>query len=180
MRFALTGIVALLALQAGGAVAAQAREKIVRQDGVELHAELRTAEQMRAFYEARGFPPAALAAVSQACFITVGIRNHRRDILWLEPARWVLQAGGTQVQRRTEADWVAIWDQAGLEPGHRATFRWTQLPEQRDLHPGEPVGGNLTLNRVPGRVTILARFATGRDRNGEIALPVGPFVCRAQ
>lgn len=177
MRPALTVAFALLSLQTAVADAAQPGERTIRRDGIELRAAVRTAEQTRAFYEARGFPAAALSAISGACFITVGIRNERADTLWLEPARWELVAENAPVRRRTDADWTLLWDQVGLAPGHRATFRWTQLPEQRDLHPGEPVGGNLTLDPAEEPVMIRARFATGRDRAGELSMSIGPFVC---
>ncbi len=147
--------------------------------GIEMRAEPRTPEQISAFYEARGFPRAAIEALSAACFITVGIQNRREDIVWLEPARWELfDAVGQPVERLPRAWWEARFVKLGVSPANRATFGWTQLPEVRDLRPAEPVGGNVTLVPVRGTFTLVARFATGSDRQGpEIVVRFDKLTC---
>ncbi len=147
--------------------------------GIEMRVEPRTPEQISAFYEARGFPRAAVEALSKACFITVGIQNRREDIVWLEPARWeFFDAAGQSIERPPRAYWEERFVKLGVPPANRATFGWTQLPEVRDLRPGEPVGGNITLVPVRGTFTLVARFVTGSDRRGpEIVLRFDKLTC---
>lgn len=147
--------------------------------GIEMRAEPRAPDQISAFYEARGFPRAAVEALSAACFITVGIQNRREDIVWLEPARWqYFDAGGQAIERLPRAYWETRFEKLGVSPASRATFGWTQLPEVRDLRPAEPVGGNITLVPVRGTFTLVARFATGSDRRGpEIVVRFDKLTC---
>ena len=143
----------------------------------------RTPDQMAAFYEARGFPTQAITEIRKACFITVGITNRRRDILWLELANWrIADETGKPVQRLHRDYWNALWKRLDLPLANRATFGWTQLPESRDLHPDEPAGGNLGVLPPSGRFMLEARFRTGADGRGEpltvrifdIECPQGP------
>lgn len=148
-------------------------------DGVELFVSARTPEQIGAFYAARGLPPAALLELSQACFLTVGLHNKRKETLWLEPAQWRFsdaqgKAQGNEVTRITRAQWTARWSALQVPLAAQSTFGWTQLPESRDLYPDESVGGNLTLVPPPGSFSLLARFRTGADGKGnviELTLP---------
>ena len=108
----------------------------------------RTPEQMAAFYEARGFPQAALEHVSDACFVTVHIRNRSKRVIWLDLSAWRFSSDGQPLARLDRDHWQAQWDEIRLRQASRSTFGWTLLPEIRDLQPDEPVGGNLVF---PGR-----------------------------
>jgi hypothetical protein len=125
---------------------------------------LHTPEQMAAFYEARGFTPAAIERIRQTCFITVHIDNKSNTVLWLETANWRITADGKPVARLGRAYWNTVWDEIGLSQASRSTFGWTQLPETRDLQPQEPVGGNIVLPRDGRPYTIEADFFTGKDK----------------
>ncbi len=145
---------------------------------VELRLHARTPSQMRAFYEARGFPAAAINAIAQTCFITVGIRNVQYDVLWLEPSAWrFVGSGGGVVERFGAEYWQRKWDELGVPPANRATFRWTQLPEQRDLRRDEPVGGNLTLARSTQHFTVEAHFSVGADRARAVTITIPDVRC---
>ena len=137
-------------------------------DGVYLKATVRTPVQMAAFYEARGFPPEATSLLSKFCFVTVIIRNRSDQVVWLEPSRWTIETHDNQIfSPLTPEDWSQQWDTVGLAAAQRATFQWTQLPKIRDLQPHEPVGGNLTLRRFPGKFKLKMVFATGEKREGK-------------
>ena len=56
-----------------------------------------------------------------------------------------------------------MWDEIGLPQASRSTFGWTQLPGERDLQPGEPVGGNVILPATDEPFTLMADFLTGKD-----------------
>jgi hypothetical protein len=150
--------------------------------GLELTAQTRTPDQMAAFYIGRGFPAAMLVPIAHACFLSVGMRHTRDDVLWLEPSRWrLLDAKGNSVQRLDRDYWNKVWETLQAPPASRATFGWTQLPESRDLQPGEPLGGNITLVPPAGAFSLEMRFATGRDKKGpEVVARIEGLTCEAQ
>jgi hypothetical protein len=138
----------------------------------------RTPNQVAAFYEARGFPDAALERIRAACFVTVGLRNKTDKVVWLELARWRVTSATGTVRRITREDWAGTWQEVGVAAAQQSTFGWTLLPEGRDLRPDEPVGGNLTLVRTGEPFTLEAIFKTGPNRrDGEIQLRYENLQC---
>lgn len=128
----------------------------------------RTPQQMAAFYEGRGFPDAMIDLTRRYCFITVVLQNKTDDILWHELERWrFVTADGTTIDRRTRDWWQAQWERMQAPLPSRSTFRWTLLPERLDFRPEEREGGNITLVRTGEPLRLIARFATGKERNGE-------------
>lgn len=156
-------LVCILLFLAGNANASEGKSV----DGVYLKATVRTPVQMAAFYEARGFPQKATELLAKYCFVTVIARNRSNRVVWLEPARWIIRADNGRISRPlTPGEWTKLWDSVGLPAAQRAAFQWTQLPGSRDLQPHEPVGGNLSFRRFPGKFTLQMEFATGRGRDG--------------
>lgn len=136
---------------------------------LEFYLSPRSPEQLAAFYSARGFPESAIQSLDKICFLTAGMRNETNQIVWLELDRWrITDAEGRSVPRLTRVDWQQRWDEIGLPAGNRATFNWTQLPEQRDLQPGEPVGGNLAILPPAGPFSLVASFRTGAQKTGQV------------
>lgn len=152
-------------------VTASAQETAPKRDippGVSIFVTPRTPAQVATFYEARGFPEAALVRLRAVCFLTVTVHNRSTDVAWLELDRWrLVDVTGAERQRLPRAHWERTWDELNLPPARRATFGWTQLPESRDLQPGESVGGNLAIVPPAGEFTLEARFATGAHRDGQ-------------
>lgn len=131
-----------------------------------LRLSTRTPQQMAGFYEGRGFPKDVIAETRNACFITVGIRNKSRDIIWLELDKWSFQHDGTEISRIQRKDWKQRWQNMAVPLRIQSTFRWTLLPESLDLRPDEGEGGNITIPRSDKPFTLHAVFATGKDRSG--------------
>ena len=127
----------------------------------------RTPEQMAAFYEGRGFPKVAIDATTKHCFITVGMRNISKTKIWLDQSRWRIYNKQGAVNRTSREQWKQKWTQLEVPLASQATFNWTLLPESRDLHPDEPVGGNITLEPMDTPFTIEAIFPTGEDKLGK-------------
>jgi hypothetical protein len=128
----------------------------------------RTPGQMAAFYEARGFPEKALELISDACFVTVHIENKSQRVIWLETANWKLGSNNQPLQRLDKEYWDARWNEINLPQANRATFGWTRLPVERNLQPGEPVGGNIVLGGDVRKFNLEARFLTGADKRGDM------------
>jgi len=127
----------------------------------------RSANQMAAFYEGREFPLSAIQATRDACFFTVGIRNRLNDILWHDIKSWKIVSGEEESKPLTQDDWKRTWQQRGIEQRFQSTFRWTLLPDSRDLRPGEQQGGNITVPRSDKTFSLLASFDTGENRKGK-------------
>jgi len=126
-----------------------------------------TPEQMAAFYEARGFPDAALKLIRNYCFVTVHIENRSQRVIWLETANWRFSADNQPLQRLGKDFWTSRWNEIDLPLANRSTFGWTQLPAQRDLHPDEPVGGNIVLDGSVKEFSLEAQFLTGKHKRGD-------------
>ncbi|MGB5539951.1 MAG: hypothetical protein WBO37_07690 [Gammaproteobacteria bacterium] len=138
----------------------------------------RSPEQMAAFYEARGFPRAAIDRIRQTCFVTVHIKNKSRDVIWLDTDQWRFTGDGKPLTRLDDSYWRAQWNEIDLRQASRSTFGWTQLPPVRDLQPDEPVGGNLVFPGDTNTLTIEATLPTGADRQGEpISVGFGSIRC---
>ncbi|MDH5650025.1 MAG: hypothetical protein OEY67_10270 [Gammaproteobacteria bacterium] len=132
----------------------------------------RTPEQMMAFYEARGFPLFAIKRIAKTCYFTAVITNKSNDILWLEPNNWRFRDDkGKQLMRLDQVYWQKEWERLNLPMANRATFRWTLLPDVRDLQPGERAGGNVVIEPTDVTLTLEARFFTGpkKGRGGEVS-----------
>jgi hypothetical protein len=137
-----------------------------------------TPEQMTAFYEARGFPKAALEQLGKVCFVTVHIENKSRRVIWMETANWELSSEGRTRSRLGDAEWTRWWNEINLPDANRSTFNWTQLPAVRDLQPGESVGGNIILEGDVKHFDLHARFLTGQDkRDGMLDIKFRDIEC---
>ena len=125
-----------------------------------------TAEQMAAFYEARGFPRNAIDLIRQTCFVTVHIENKSRSTIWLEQKNWRTTSNSKPLARLGREYWNGQWNEINLRLASRSTFGWTQLPLVRDLQPDEPVGGNIVFPGSTESFDLEARFYLGKDKRG--------------
>jgi hypothetical protein len=122
---------------------------------------------MAAFYEARGFPPAARDLITATCFVTVHVRNKSRRVIWLDLAEWTFTSNGKPLKRLGLDYWDKQWDGINLRQASRSTFGWTQFPAVRDLQPDEPVGGNLVFPGDTQTFDMILNLPTGKDRSGD-------------
>ena len=72
---------------------------------------------------------------------------------------------------------ASLADRLRVPYATRAAFRWTQLPEQRDLRTDEPVGGNITLPPLAGPFTLVMHFDIGRQRDDKRELRFPQLHC---
>jgi hypothetical protein len=136
----------------------------VESDGLYMFLRLNTPDQMAAFYEARGFPGNAIERLRRTCFVMAHIENRGEDVIWLELKNWHFLTPQGEIHRLDRDYWERVWDEIGLPQASRSTFGWTQLPGERDLQPGEPVGGNVILPATDEPFTLRADFLTGKDK----------------
>ncbi len=127
----------------------------------------RTAEQIAAFYEGRGFSKAMVNKLKQQCFITVGIHNKSHDVIWLDLANWTFKNANGEFKRFSRAYWKSVWKKMNIPLAHQSTFRWTLLPEALDFRPNEREGGNIILPFSDKPFTLQAHFKTKADKSGK-------------
>jgi len=163
-----------------GAVGAEETEPFkVENQWFTFQLQIRTREQLVAFYEGRGFGPKALQEIAGHCFVTVFIRNTGNQVVWLELKHWRLYTEFDPITRTERDQWRQIWQRSGTPLAHQATFGWTLLPEQRDLLPNETVGGNITLPAMDQPFTLEAEFYLGADRKaGHTKVKVENVQCK--
>ena len=146
-----------------------AERGVYKSNGVIFSISVRTPEQIRAFYIARGFPEAAIRELESKCLLTAGVLNGTNDILWLEPSKWRFTTNdGEKVTRISRDEWNTRWTQLDVPLASRATFGWTQLPESRGLLADETVGGNIAIIPPAGPFSVEAVFETGEGRHGPL------------
>ncbi|VAW70848.1 hypothetical protein MNBD_GAMMA12-319 [hydrothermal vent metagenome] len=124
-----------------------------------LYFVMRTAEQMAAFYYARGFSEAMVQATKKVCFITVGMGNKSKNKIWLDIREWKFDDATGPLIRYDRAYWFALWKKMKSPLRFQSTFRWTLIPTILDYQAGEREGGNITLQRrnKPFRITAMVR-----------------------
>lgn len=125
----------------------------------------RTPNQIAAFYEARGFPGTALAELRKTCFITVGIHNKSKTILWHDLSTWRILGPQGEIRRYMREDWWKRWDELGVAKRLQSTFRWTLMPEKLDFRPDEAEGGNIIIPRTDQALTITGELYLGEQKN---------------
>ncbi len=151
---------------------------VVENRYIKLEMIARTPEQMAAFYEARGFPKTAIRELSQMCFITVGLTNKSRDVIWMKLANWKFISKQGPLKRFHRNELKARWRQIGLAQQYQSTFRWTLIPEVLDYRPDEREGGNIVLQRTGEPFSLQAQFVVGAEQQGEtIAVQIDDVRC---
>lgn len=148
----------------GNSFASRANRAVIENNDFRLRLIPRTPNQIAAFYEARGFPRYAIEELRKVCFITVGLKNKSKKILWLDLSNWHFKNSAGQVRRYLRQDWKDRWNKTGLEKRFQSTFRWTLMPEKLDFRPHEAEGGNIILPRDNRPITIKAMLYIGKNK----------------
>lgn len=166
--FLFLALLLLLLLSAAPLIAAEKNKNVYQDEDVYLRFIHRSAEQVGAFYEGRGFPKAAIARVVQSCYVTLILKNKSDDILWFELDNWSFHKNGKTIPRYKQAYWNKQWDEIKLKQAFRSTFGWTLFPEVRDARPGESVSGNISLPMQTHPFSLTLNFARGKNKNGKM------------
>jgi hypothetical protein len=161
MSITLPALAAITAMQASTPV------KISTAD-IDIMFKPRSPDQMAAFYEARGFPEPMIESVRKVCFITVGITNKSNQRIWLNVDHWEFKSGDKTLERISKKQWKQRWQDMEIPMQYQSTFRWTMINEALGYFPGEREGGNITLPKTKGPISLTAHFYTGEDRSGPV------------
>ncbi len=123
----------------------------------------RTAEQIGAFYEGRGFSKKMINILKQQCFLTVIIKNKSKNIIWHNLSNWRFESNNTDIMRYDRSYWKNKWQKMQIPQAHQSTFRWTLLPETLDFRSNEAEGGNIILAYTRTPISLTAVFKTKVD-----------------
>ncbi len=166
-RFAL--LCALALLPAPAAANSQSPWHGAR-EGVALKATALQREQVAAFYQARGFAPAAIADYAAACVFSLELHNGGRQPLRLRLADLRAQSPSGTVRFRQPQAWQAEWDRLGVAEPARIAFRWAQFQAGQEFAPGDWIMGMAALERrIDAPFRLVLQFSD-RKRSHEIAI----------
>lgn len=102
-------------------------------------------ENVRAFYDNMGYPPAAVAAIARVCVFGTSIRNRGKEPIRYDVAAWrAVTADGKSHPLITKTDWLARWKAEGIGAD------WSILPPQQTLQPGDWAQGFTTVEAPHG------------------------------
>lgn len=107
-------------------------------------------DQLRAFYEARGFHPEAVERIAGACVFQTELRNTGGAPISVDLAAWRLVVNGTPRPLTPKADWLKEWTARGVAPAARLAYRWATFPERQTFQPGDWNMGMLVTGLPPG------------------------------
>lgn len=105
-------------------------------------------DQVRAFFQGRGFSVEESERVARHCVYQMIVRNEAQADTPMEIAldEWrVIGAGKTIGVPRTASDWDQEWARLGVGQGPRIAFRWALFPASQEFQPGDWNMGMLTL-----------------------------------
>jgi hypothetical protein len=138
-------------------------------------------EDMAAFYEGRQFSFKLINALKEVCFFTVIVKNKSSDVIWLEPDSWPVQlASGKNTHQLDQVFWRKRWQELKIKQSSQSTFRWTLLPDSRDLRPDEGVGGNYILPFTNEKIKLTPVFRMGAEGKTSLRLPTQTLQCGAR
>lgn len=141
----------------------------------------RSQAEMAAFYEGRQFSQKLINSLKDVCFFTIIVKNKSKDILWLEPETWpVSLASGKKLKLLGQQYWRKRWQAMGIAKSSQSTFRWTLLPESRDLRSDESVGGNYILPVTLEKIKVTPVFRVGAKGQSTMKLKTQTFQCGAR
>ncbi len=132
-------------------------------DGIQVRLTQISPDQARAFYQARGFPPAATERYASECVFMTVVRNVGDTAIAHRLADWRYAVAGQPDRTiRSRAEWADLWQQLGVSEAARIAFNWAQFPSTQTFAPGDWNQG-MTAYDVPRGGTFDLRFVWQAD-----------------
>jgi len=160
-------------------LAAEKRTPAYEDEDVYIRLFSRSPNQMAAFYEGREFPKNAINRIIKVCNVTTIIHNKTSDFLWIDLDKWKFKKNGKMIPRIDREYWKKQWKEIKLSAAHQATFGWTLMPEVRDLHPDEGVGGSTNVPWQTEPFDITFNFPVGKNQSKKMkSVTIKRFQCK--
>lgn len=134
-------------------------------------------DQLRGFFQARGFKPAEADLIANACVFQTVIRNETSaSIVDVDLGKWKVISGNQERGLRVREVWEPIWLQRQVSNPARLGFRWALFPTTQVFHHGDWNMG-MTSAGLPGgakfdldiSVLLDKKAITGRIKDIECA-----------
>lgn len=132
----------------------------VRQGSVALGVNPLTAAARKAFYEARGFPVAAIRPYAEACGFSFGMQNATARTIRASLSDWhAIGADGARIAFVLPEFWDGKWEKTGVPSAARIAFKWAQFQANNVFEPGDWIMGMATFKSVPkAPFRLVARY----------------------
>jgi hypothetical protein len=141
-------------------------------DGIQVRLTQISPDQVRAFYQARGFPAATAERYADECVFMTVVRNIGDTPILHRLADW-RYAVSDQPPRaiRSKTEWERLWRRLGVNEAARIAFNWAQFPATQTFAPGDWNQG-MTAYSVPRGGQFDLRFVwrtlKGMNAGGKI------------
>ena len=121
-------------------------------DGLAVELVQRPIDLTEAFFQGRGFAPAASRQIADACVMAVVVKNRSSSgTIRFNLADWRVITNGHEQPLRLEADWRKEWGKERISRPAQIAFRYALLPTVDRLGPGDWLQGMITANLGAGR-----------------------------
>ena len=134
----------------------------LEQAGLEFTLAQLLPDQVRAFFQGRGFDAAGSERLAAACVFQAVVRNRAPygAPVTVALGEWdVRTPGGPPRAPRTAAAWIADWGEPALARAQHLALRWALLPAEQRYAPGDWNMGMLTLDLPAGATfDLVARW----------------------
>ncbi len=120
--------------------------------GIQVRLTQISPDQVRAFYQARGFSAAAAEHYVTECVFMTVVRNIGDTPIQHRLADWRYVAPGQPARAiRSKTEWARRWKQQGVNEAARIAFTWAQFPCHANLCAGRLEPGHDKLQRTARR-----------------------------
>lgn len=134
--------------------------------GIQVRLTQISPDQVRAFYQARGFSTEAAERYAAECVFMTVVRNIGHTPIQHRLADWRYESAGQPPRAiRSKAEWEGLWKQQGVAESARIAFTWAQFPATQTFAPGDWNQG-MTSYKVPhgGAFTLHFSWHAGDKR----------------
>jgi len=129
-------------------------------------------DQLRGFFQARGFKPIDTELISRACIFQTVIRNDTKaSIVNIDLKSWQITTETNEKHSlRVREDWEPIWTRRQVSLPARLAFRWALFPTTQVFHQGDWNMGMSSYGLPPGtRFDLRFSFLVDKkERHGTI------------
>jgi hypothetical protein len=110
----------------------------VETDGIQVRLTQISPDQARAFYQARGFSPAAAERYAAGCVFMTVVRNVGATPIRHRLSDWRYAVSGSKARSiRSKAAWNQVWQDMQVPQAARIAFTWAQFPDTQTFAPGD-------------------------------------------
>ena len=122
-------------------------------DGVRLRLTQILPDQVRGFYQARGFSVEATEFIARACVFQTVLKNDAASgPVEINLAEWWIKTDGRQRALKLEQQWQHQWKQLDVSQSARLAFRWALFPTVQSFANGDWNMGMTTFALPPSTV----------------------------